>query len=107
MGRYRRLAKSLADIGIICHGTIMPRVILRPEAGADGRPKRYGPYCQWTRKIAGRTVNLNLSKSRSNIYAAAISNHRRLERTLSQMRQLSLRILELTSTGVPKRKRSK
>ena len=30
-----------------------------------------------------------------------------LDRTLTQMRQLSLRILDLTTTGVPKRKPSK
>lgn len=107
VARYKRLANSLAGIGPICQGTIMRRVIIRQAPGTPKRAKRYGPYYQWTRKIHGKTVNINLAKAQSKAYAAAIRNHRRLERTLQQMRDISLQILDLTTTGVPRRKRSK
>ena len=107
MERYERLRRRLADTGLICQGTLMPRVIEREIPPHSGRWKRYGPYYQWTRKIRAKTVTVNLAPKQAKVFAAAIRSHRCLERLLRQMRVVSLEILELTTTGVPRRKRSK
>ena len=69
--------------------------------GAHCRTKRYGPYCQWTRKRAGKTVTVNLTAAQARAYPKAIDNHRRVEDLLRELRAVSLQTLAATS---PKRK---
>ena len=103
--RYERLAARLADPGLVLQGTIS---VVRPRRAASAERERarvYGPYYQWTWKQAGKTVTVNLSAGQRRAFARAIANHRRLEQTLAALRDVSRRILELTTEGVPKRKR--
>jgi hypothetical protein len=50
---------------------------------------------------------VNLSPSQAKVYQRAINNHRKLEETTQEMRELSLKMLERTTTGVVKRKTKK
>lgn len=102
--RYARLAARLAKLGPVLQGTITERTILRDDPGKPGKQKAYGPYYQWTMKRDGKTVTVNLSASQNKSYQKAIDNHRTLEKTTQEMRQLSLEILECTTQGVTKRK---
>lgn len=98
--RYRKLAARLAQIGPILQGTITERTI------ADG-DKTYGPYYQWTFKREGKTVTVNLSPGRAELFQTALDNNRELEETLKEMRELSRLIGEAKTEGVKKRNSAK
>jgi hypothetical protein len=51
-------------------------------------PRLHGPYWQWTRKIAARTVCRWLSTDQREDYQAWIDNDRRLRDLLSQLEEL-------------------
>jgi uncharacterized iron-regulated protein len=100
---YEKLKKELAGVGLIAQGTIIPRHITKPDPSDRRKKKSYGPYYQWTMKIKARTVTINLSPSQMREFKKAISNNRKLENTLTRMRELSLQILNESTVGVPKR----
>lgn len=102
--RYARLAARLAKTGTVLQGSIAERTIVRPDPGAPGKEKAYGPYYQWTFKRQGRTVTVNLSASQAKTYQRAIDRNREMEKTIEEMRTLSLEILEARTKGVKKRK---
>lgn len=102
--RHARLAASLSRIGLIAQGTITERTIEREDKNEPGKATLYGPYYQWTFKDRGKTVTVNLSKAQVRQYKRAIENHRRMEAILTEMRTLSLSILENSTQGVVKRK---
>jgi hypothetical protein len=101
--RHERLKRSLLALGPVLQGTILPRVIQRADPENPEHVKDYGPYYQWTRKIAGRTTIQNLTPVQAKAYLRAIQEHRKMERILAELRDISLKILELTNTGVKKR----
>lgn len=105
--KYLRLKKKLLSLGPVLQGNIIPRIIQCEDPKNPGQRKDYGPYYQWTRKREGKTITQNLSASQSKIYANAIEENKKLEKTLMTMREISLKILELTTESVPKRKRRK
>ena len=49
-------------------------------------------------------MTVNLSHSQVKEYQAAIDNNKRLEKTIKDMRNLSLKICDVTTAGVIKRK---
>jgi len=102
--RHAQLTAKLARTGLVVQGTITERTIERPDPENPGKSKTLGPYYQWTFKEKGKTVTVNLSKAQVRPYQKAIDNHRRMEKLLDEMRDLSLRILENTTQGVTKRK---
>ena len=105
--RYARLAARLAELGPVLQGTITERTVLRDNPHQPGEHKAYGPYYQWTFKRNGKTVTVNLTRSQAKLYQRAITNHRKLEETTQEMRELSLQMLERITTGVVKRKTKK
>jgi len=105
--RYERLSARVAKLGPVLQGTITERTISRADPRKPGEQKTYGPYYQWTFKRDGKTATVNLSASQAKVYQRAINNHRKLEEITQEMRELSLQILEATTTGVVKRKPNK
>jgi len=99
------LKRSLLLLGPVVQGSILKRTIRREDPARPGEMKDYGPYYQWTRKIAAHTAIQNLTAAQARAYAGAIRENRRLEATVSQMRIVSLKLLELTTPGVAKRRR--
>jgi hypothetical protein len=102
--KHQRLKRSLAALGPVLQGTILPRIIRREDPERPGETKIYGPYYQWTRKLHGRTVIQNLTPSQARAYARALRENQKLEKILAELRATSLRILESTTTGVKKRR---
>lgn len=104
--RYKILALKLSAIGLIAQGTITKRIIKRdPET--KGKPKKnYGPYYQWTFKDAGKTVTVNLTAQQAKLFSEAFKNNRKVEKLLSEMRNLSRQICEASAEGVKKRLRN-
>jgi hypothetical protein len=101
--RYEKLKKEVGHLGLVAQGTITPRQITKPDPVDRRRKKTYGPYFQWTMKIKGRTVTVNLARSQARKFRKAIANQRKLEKTLCQMRAVSLQILNRSTVGVSKR----
>ena len=95
--RYEVLAARLSKPGLVLHGTITPRTIISDDPQRPGHKKRRGPYYQWTRKVKGRTVTVNLSPSQVGHFERAIKNQRRIAQILDEMVHISLKILELTT----------
>ncbi len=89
-----RLRACLAKPGWISAGSVQDR---GPGAG--------GPCYHWTRKVKGKTVSVALSHAQYTWLAAAISNWRTVQSTLSAMQRLSRSILFSTIPGAPRRKR--
>jgi len=105
--RLRILQTRLRNPGLLLVGTITRRFDRRPDPAAPGRLKTYGPYYQWTFKERGKTQTVNLTARQARLFAQAIRNHRAVEKTLLELRNLSLKILQATTEGVPRRIRRK
>jgi hypothetical protein len=90
--RYEQLKKELLQLGWISQGSLMRQP---PNAW------------RWTRKLKARTVTVALSKAQADLYQEAIANHRRLEKLLDEMRDLSQQVPLESVPGVRKRPRQK
>lgn len=101
--RHEKLKRSLLARGPTIQGTILRRVIERPDPQCPHRTKEYGPYYQWTRKLQGRTVIQNLTPSQAKAFQRAIRENQKLEKTIAHLRAISIKMLELTTEGVQKR----
>jgi hypothetical protein len=99
--RYQRYAQSLTAIGPICQGTVIKRNDVRQRGG---KPKTYGPYYLWTRKLEGKTLSIALSQQQYEALKEAIANQKKLDQTLAQMRSLTEQIIFIKTPGVKKRK---
>ncbi len=93
--QYDRLRQSLAQIGYISQGTVLDRSTLKS--------RRSG--CQWTRKVAGRTITVALSPEQFQSLKQAVENERKLWKTIQQMEKLSRQILFGTLPDTRRRKR--
>ena len=90
--KYRSLAAELADIGFISLGSVVVRETScgKPGCRCQGDPpRRHGPYYQWSRSVAGKTVSRRLTEREAELYRGWIANRRRLERIVVQMEEVS------------------
>src|SRR5438132_9134943 len=91
--RYEQLKNQLLELGWISQGSLMRQL---PNAW------------RWTYKVKTKTVTVALSKEQqAELYQKAITNHRKLEKLLRQMRELSQQVLLGSAPGVRKRARRK
>jgi hypothetical protein len=95
--RYEELKRSLAKIGYFRYGSLVRRFMPCGKRGCRCQaspPELHGPYHQWTRKVAGKTVTVRLAKQEAKLFAAWIATGRRLDRTLAQMERVSRRVTD-------------
>jgi hypothetical protein len=95
--RYEALKGAIADLGFFCRGSIVKRFMPcgKPGCRCQATPAElHGPYYQWTRKVRGKTVTVRLSRKQADALDAWIANGRRLDKIITQMQSLSLRIAE-------------
>jgi hypothetical protein len=96
----QKIAAELAAIartGMVLPGSITQRATRcghRNCACHADPPRLHGPYWQWTRKIAARTICRWLSPDQQNDYQAWIDNDRRLRELLAQLEALGAAALE-------------
>ncbi len=106
--KYRALAAELAHIGFISPGSLVLRETTcgKPGCRCGGdSPQRHGPYYQWSRAVAGKTISRRLSKDEAELYRDWITNRRRLERIVNEMEKVSAAageiLLRQTATPSP------
>jgi hypothetical protein len=96
----KKIAAELAAIassGMVLPGSITERRTRcgRRNCGCHADPPRlHGPYWQWTRKIAAKTVCRWLSPEQHHDYQAWIDNDRRLRHLLARLEALGAAALE-------------
>jgi hypothetical protein len=108
---YRALAAELATVGFISPGSVVLRYTSCGKPGCrcqDDPPQRHGPYYQWSRAVAGKTVSRRLDEREAELYRSWIANRRRLEQIIAQMEQTSANAGELIlrQTAPPERPRT-
>ena len=89
---YRGLLAELAQIGFISPGSVVVRYTScgKPGCRCQGNsPQRHGPYYQYSRAIAGKTVSRRLTEHDAELYRGWITNRRRLEHIVAQLEQTS------------------
>ena len=94
---YRALAAELAGIGFISQGSVVVRYTTCGKAGCrcqEDPPRRHGPYYQWSRAVAGKTVNRRLSERETELYRGWIANRRRLEEVVARIGMVTAEIIE-------------
>jgi hypothetical protein len=96
----QRVARALATVDLAVPGTILQRL------GRCGKtacrchadpPQLHGPYFQWTRKVAGKTVTRILSPQQVRRYQTWFDNDRKLRQLITELETLSIAILERDS----------
>jgi len=91
------IAAAIAEIGFALPGTLTERPMRcgHPSCRCHADPPAlHGPYHQWTRKVAGKTVTRFLSDDQLADYGDWFDNQRRLRQLLHQLEELSLAIVE-------------
>ena len=95
-----KIATELARIaktGEVLPGSVVSR---HTHCGRPGcrcmadPPQPHGPYYQWTRKVAGKTVGRWLSPEQAGDYQVFIDNHRRLRELFARLEAIGLQTLE-------------
>src|SRR6516164_518792 len=88
---------AIASTGMVLPGSITQRRTRcgRPSCGCHADPPRlHGPYWQWTRKIAAKTVCRWLSADQHHDYQSWIDNDRRLRELLARLEALGAAAFE-------------
>jgi hypothetical protein len=93
----RELARALAQTDFVLPGTITERMTRcgHPNCRCHaGPPRLHGPYHQWTRKVAGKTVTRILSDAQLADYGPWLDSQRRLRFLVTELETLSLAIVQ-------------
>lgn len=102
--RYRELTDQIRELGFIATGSVVERYTVCAAAGCHCHadpPTRHGPYLQYTRKVAGKTITARLTGEQAQRYREQIANRRRLDELVAAMEQIATQARELPSTGLP------
>jgi hypothetical protein len=57
-------------------------------------PALHGPYAEWTRKIAGKTVTRRLTPAELTAWQPLFDNARKIRALLAELQELTLAIIE-------------
>jgi hypothetical protein len=96
--KYKEFQERLHELPWLVNGSVMK---IAPRSDSPTARTTY----TWTRKIKAKTVTVALSKEQYLAFRKAIEANRRVEKTLTQMRKLSERVLLESLPGVKKKPR--
>lgn len=104
--QYRALTARLAEIGFISAGSLVERTTSCGKPGCRCQadpPQRHGPYYQWSRAVAGKTISRRLDRRQADLYRTWIANRQQLEQIIAQMHDISAAAADilLRQTVVP------
>ena len=93
---------SCASLGLALPGTLIERHVRCGKPGcrchADP-PVLHGPYWQWTRKVAGKTITRLVPDEQLDDYRQWLDNHRRLRALVAELEALTLAIADAEPAG--------
>lgn len=95
--RFEALKQALAQTGFFLRGNLVP---VYTRCNTDGcrcmatPPQPHGPYIQWTRKVAGKTVSVRIRPHQLSLMKQWIANSRRIDHLITEMHKVSLRATE-------------
>ncbi len=96
------IAAELASLGLALPGTLIQRHTRCGRANcrchADP-PVLHGPYWQWTRKVAGKTITRLVPDEQLDDYRHWLDNHRRLRALVAELEDLTLAIADASAPG--------
>ncbi len=94
---YETLKEEIKDLGHVLPGTMQKRQYRcgKPNCRCVTEGILHGPYYQWTRKISGKTVNINLEKEVAMTVKKWIQHNRRLRKLCSRLEKNSLATLRV------------
>jgi uncharacterized protein DUF6788 len=100
--RAAGIAAELASLGLALPGTLIQRHVRCGRANcrchADP-PALHGPYWQWTRKVAGKTITRLVPDEQVADYRQWIDNDRRLRALVAELEALTLAIADAGQRG--------
>ena len=107
----RAIAKELA--GIARSAKVLPGSLTsrRTRCGRSGckcmadPPEPHGPYWQWTRKVAAKTVGRWLSLEQAERYRAFVDNDHRVRELLARLEAIGIAAFEADTTSPDDRTR--
>lgn len=94
---HTRLIGELAKIGFVLPGSLTERRQRCTHAGCHCHgdpPVLHGPYFQWSRKVAAKTVSKTLCVEQVEEYRPWLENDRRLRMLVRELEDLALAVLE-------------
>jgi hypothetical protein len=95
--RAAAIAAELASLGLALPGTLLHRRVRCGKPGcrchADP-PVLHGPYWQWTRKVAGKTITRIVPDDQLADYRHWIANDHRLRALVTELETLTLAIAD-------------
>lgn len=92
-----RIATALAEVGFVLPGSLTERRLVCTHAGCHCHAEPsvlHGPYVQWSRKVAGKTVSQTLSGEQVADYRSWFDNERRLRALVHELEALSLSVVK-------------
>jgi hypothetical protein len=100
---YELAKAQIQALGYVIPGTVQKRQYRcgKPNCRCVTEGLLHGPYYQWTRKIGGQTVNINLNPQSATKVKEWIQNNRKLRRLCRRLEKTSLAVLQ-TSKNVRK-----
>jgi hypothetical protein len=93
----RRIAKAVAELDFALPGSVVIRNTRCGKASCACHaepPKLHGPYIEWTRKVAAKTVTKILTQDQLDDYQPWLENARRLRSLVTELQALTLEIVE-------------
>ena len=99
------LRRQIAEVGFTLPGTVTERYTRCTSTNCRCQadpPQPHGPYLDWTRKVAGKTVTRRLSPEQYERYRPWFDNARQLRELTAELEALSLRTIEQAEGWQPK-----
>jgi len=100
----RGLADELASIDGLLPGSVVSRHMRcgKPSCACrNDPPTLHGPYIQWTRTVAGKTITRYLSTDQLARYQQWFDNARRLKGIVAKLEIASLHAVEQSEAAAP------
>jgi hypothetical protein len=96
---YEAAKAQIQALGYVLPGTVQRRLYRcgKPNCRCMTEGILHGPYYQWTRKVSGKTVNINLDTASTKKVKEWIQNNRNLRKLCRRLEKTSLSVLQTTT----------
>jgi hypothetical protein len=97
--QYEETKAQLQALGYVVPGTVQKRHYScgKPNCACMTGGILHGPYYQWTRKLSGKTMNLNLDAEAAQMVQEWIRNNRKLRKLCRRLEKTSLAVLQAST----------